>query len=605
MATPMTEVVLNEVTASERPPSSTPAPPPKPVDVPATANAWWLLGPGVSFPSDERGVRSTTRPAKSVWAAAALGLGTDEGAALAAALLDEKDWRHKYSGYLVKLAELQCISMPEQCIASCKAGLDAAAETFEWRRGSVTTTLKNAMTDAEYDAPSGKGLRSAVVRGSSSTSDEQSKTHANLFGPEVTKRAQGWATSGCAEGDVATALQDLDTNCEKWVKGSALKDTLFILLGGTSELCPLVPLLNVGANVACIARKSARLREAADIASKSTGGTLYMPLAPADGADDSQSTVFFENGTPLDDTTYSLAGANLTTQTPEIRTWLLELARSNEWTRVVIGSYAYADGEAHVRTSLASDAITHSLCTALGVDKTAVAFLSSPGTAFPIPEQCWTDAKFRHAQAEETESSLFHWRKVVGFLGWGGGYVPSCREPVQRVTHVSTISSGKQSDNNRDTSKISKESVYVHDGHLILQGPNYALAKTLQNWRTVCASADGHCVSAHMAPGSRTKSMQHVKAVAIALEGQKHFKPLRPFDVSETRETMTALLLRDLGVWRGERENGENKAANDHPIPPHPMDVFGVFAVHGGTWRCPWSVDSIGRASMVAGTLWG
>tara|TARA_B110000977_G_scaffold132451_3_gene168710 strand:+ start:220 stop:519 length:300 start_codon:yes stop_codon:yes gene_type:complete len=99
--------------------------------------------------------------------------------------------------------------------------------------------------------------------------------------------------------------------------------------------------------------------------------------------------------------------------------------------------------------------------------------------------------------------------------------------------------------------------------------------------------------------------MQHVKAVAIALEGQKHFKPLRPFDVSETRETMTALLLRDLGVWRGERENGENKAANDHPIPPHPMDVFGVFAVHGGTWRCPWSVDSIGRASMVAGTLWG
>ena len=420
MATPMTEVVLNEVTASERPPSSTPAPPPKPVDVPATANAWWLLGPGVSFPSDERGVRSTTRPAKSVWAAAALGLGTDEGAALAAALLDEKDWRHKYSGYLVKLAELQCISMPEQCIASCKAGLDAAAETFEWRRGSVTTTLKNAMTDAEYDAPSGKGLRSAVVRGSSSTSDEQSKTHANLFGPEVTKRAQGWATSGCAEGDVATALQDLDTNCEKWVKGSALKDTLFILLGGTSELCPLVPLLNVGANVACIARKSARLREAADIASKSTGGTLYMPLAPADGADDSQSTVFFENGTPLDDTTYSLAGANLTTQTPEIRTWLLELARSNEWTRVVIGSYAYADGEAHVRTSLASDAITHSLCTALGVDKTAVAFLSSPGTAFPIPEQCWTDAKFRHAQAEETEGSLFHWRKVVGFLGWGG-----------------------------------------------------------------------------------------------------------------------------------------------------------------------------------------
>jgi hypothetical protein len=30
---------------------------------------------------------------------------------------------------------------------------------------------------------------------------------------------------------------------------------------------------------------------------------------------------------------------------------------------------------------------------------------------------------------------------------------------------------------------------YVHNGHLILQGPNYALAKTLQNWRTVVARA--------------------------------------------------------------------------------------------------------------------
>ena len=62
---------------------------------------------GVSFPADARGVRSTTGPAKSVWAAAALGLGTEEGAALAAELLGEKDWRHGYAKHAVRLAELQ------------------------------------------------------------------------------------------------------------------------------------------------------------------------------------------------------------------------------------------------------------------------------------------------------------------------------------------------------------------------------------------------------------------------------------------------------------------------------------------------------------------
>ena len=37
----------------------------------------------------------------------------------------------------------------------------------------------------------------------------------------------------------------------------------------------------------------------------------------------------------------------------------------------------------------------------------------------------------------------------------------------------------------------------------------------------------------------------------------------------------------------------------------HPMDVFSTKAVHGGTWRCAWSVDSIARAAYVAGVLWG
>tara|TARA_B110000503_G_scaffold92798_1_gene139919 strand:+ start:216 stop:494 length:279 start_codon:yes stop_codon:yes gene_type:complete len=92
--------------------------------------------------------------------------------------------------------------------------------------------------------------------------------------------------------------------------------------------------------------------------------------------------------------------------------------------------------------------------------------------------------------------------------------------------------------------------------------------------------------------------MQHVPVVAKALEGQKHFAPLRPFDVCETRDTMTSLMLHDLGRFRDNKGDTVDTSK-------HPMDVFGTTAVHGGTWRCPWSVESIGRASVVAGTLWG
>ena len=77
--------------------ASIPSPPPRPRP---SATDWWLLGPGVSFPAAPNGTRSTTAPAKSVWAAAALALGTPEGAALAAALLDEPDWRHTYDEHL-------------------------------------------------------------------------------------------------------------------------------------------------------------------------------------------------------------------------------------------------------------------------------------------------------------------------------------------------------------------------------------------------------------------------------------------------------------------------------------------------------------------------
>ena len=69
-----------------------------------------------------------------------------------------------------------------------------------------------------------------------------------------------------------------------------------------------------------------------------------------------------------------------------------------------------------------------------------------------------------------------------------GGFVPSARAPVI------------------DDAGAER---HVIDGLSLLQGPNYALAKTLQHWRAVVARADGAVVSANMAPPARTESMLH------------------------------------------------------------------------------------------------
>ena len=48
-------------------------------------------------------------------------------------------------------------------------------------------------------------------------------------------------------------------------------------------------------------------------------------------------------------------------------------------------------------------------------------------------------------------------------------------------------------------SSSSKTKLYVLNGISGMQGPNYALAKTSQQWRAIVARADGHVVSANHA----------------------------------------------------------------------------------------------------------
>ena len=564
-------------------------------------------GFGVRFPADASGRRSTTAPGKAIFAAAARGVGTPEGDALALAIEGEKDWRHRYGVHATRLAELQSTASPDACVASCRAGLDAMHDILEFVSpgpggpldpATLTTSLREAMTRRPReattpDAPRGGGFRTRTFRGDPSRSPPPGAIPNPRGPPDLTALARALAASGAAEPDVPAALDALDARADAWARDD-LRGVLFVCLGGTSEMCPARCLLARGAAVACVARASSRLDALARFVESEApaAAALHVPVrVPADeGAEDDPSSSADGGASPArkkKSPSRATAGsgspgADLLTDAPAIRDWLSGLEPDR---RLVVGSYAYLDGGDHALVAAAMDAIASSLASERA--NSTLAYLSSPGTAFPIPEAAWRDAERRR----EAEAGTW-WHAPVAFASGApsGRFRPSAREPLARAEEV----------------------VRVHDGHMVLQGPNYALAKTSQNWRAAAAEGERRRsggtsarVSANVAPASRTESMRHVKTVAVGLEGQKHFPPLVPFDADVASALMTALLLTDVfGPGEAEAE-AEAEAEGGGRGGRHPMDVFSTKAVHGGTWRCAWSVDSIARAAYVAGVLWG
>ena len=87
------------------------------------------------------------------------------------------------------------------------------------------------------------------------------------------------------------------------------------------------------------------------------------------------------------------------------------------------------------------------------------------------------------------------------------------------------------------------EGRHVHDGLVSMQGPNYALAKTMQLWRAALAyGRDGLLVSVNVAPPSRTASMtqgnKNAGTIAAFLDGAGHFAPNVVLDA----ETVAAVM---------------------------------------------------------------
>lgn len=492
---------------------------------------------GVQFPTDAKGQRSTTSAGKKIWAAAASLV--DQKAA--DALTAEKDWRYKYGKHVMALADLQMKS-PEVVLSAARAGLESVYSSFEFIRDGKTWKLSEAM-----ESLTSESFSTWTIQGSKTLDSADCKIVLPFKGKtqesaDVLKTVTMLSDAGALEPDVAAAMTELHAHPE-WLD---LSQKVFVLIGATSEMCPFKILLSLGATVVAIARPSKRLNKLVE-QTRSSPGTLILPLSSP------------QTEGMSDEDVCKLAGADVLTQTPEIRNWLLSVAAGKQ---LVIGSYIYLDGEAHVRASVAMDAIVSGVCK--GRPGCALTYLATPSNGYPIPQDAYEDSKKRL-------KNVPWWHGLMSTLL--GHFDKSARPQVPSADGTTQYC--------------------IFDGLTIVQGPNYALAKTIQNWRCILAREEGILVSANMAPASKTDSVMHVKTVAQAMNGMEAFEPLTAFEADTAAALMAYLLIYDLGC--------PTSPANPATKLDHPMMLFSSLGVHGGMWRCPWTMNSLGKASYVMG----
>lgn len=265
---------------------------------------------------------------------------------------------------------------------------------------------------------------------------------------------------------------------------------------------------------------------------------------------------------------YESAGCDLMKQPGEIANWLVEWQKKlPSSAKVMIGNYTYLDGELHVKLALCADYCIARLRKAR--PSTGVAFLCTPTDIHVC-----TDASDAAARANYGSGfGSLGLEKLANLLSGGKFLIKNFSEPVQ-------AQGGK--------------SIKLVDGLSVAQGPNYALAKRMQHWRAQVEYDAGATVSSMVAPSTATLSVIHNKTFAWAYGGMPYFK-YEIFKQETTNAVMAAMLMHDILDDKGPK-NGKNRAQFKID---NTLELFSTQAVHGGLWRSPYKVDSLGEVSAL------
>jgi hypothetical protein len=352
-----------------------------------------------------------------------------------------------------------------------------------------------------------------------------------------------WVARGITESSFADGVRAVMAHPE-WLD---LKDVQIAVIGAGAEMGPLRQLLDWGATVYAVDLPVPSLWERVMATAKESGGRLAVPVPRGSVQLDTAS----------DARVAHVAGLDVISGTDALLAWLREVDGP-----LTLGNYAYADGAAHVRVSMAIDAVTTLL--SRGRTDLSLAFLATPTDVFAVPEDAvamarerWNDRRTRRVlQAPLQLARLFE---------------PNYKETV-------TDDTGRE--------------VGIADCLVPQQGPNYALAKRLQRWRALVARADGQRVSLNVAPATRTRSVVKNRALAAAYAGAGQFG-IEVFAPSTANTLMAALLVRDLR----DPASAADPARDLH----NPMDLFADAANHGGLWRAAYEPRSVLSLAAVLG----
>lgn len=447
-------------------------------------------------------------------------------------IVSERDWRHRYDHWLTTLLEAQVEAAGTEqtrmlALKSLSVGLEAATALEFEKPDGTTVPLKDEMSS---DVAT---LDQAVIRGTGQPSADfivpyNSK---DLQGADLANQLQAWASYGTMEQDCADAIQEASG------KVSSIQGRSFVVLGAGSELGPLRHLLRAGATVYAVGtRKPKRWADLINFA-RGTAGTLVVPVPTR---------------TPDSGDVSAVAGADLVKDPCAVKNWVLKCLETASG-HVTLGTYLYADSDANVRITAAAEYII-AAASKLGKDRVSFAWLGSPSTAHIIPAEC------SEAQGSNVEKVSW-WLKRLPFYS-------QQREPT----------------------KFGDGTAHILKGYAVMQGPNYALAQHMRQWRAILLTEEGFTVSTPMAPGSRTESVTHNSTMARVLDGMAYFPPCEAFDPDTATALLFGILVSDV--------------VGSKPTPlPSPFHVFTRKSFHGGGWRTPYNMESCGKTTYLLGLL--
>jgi hypothetical protein len=323
-----------------------------------------------------------------------------------------------------------------------------------------------------------------------------------------------------------------------------LSDQHCVLLGAGAELGPFDFLARRRAQIVAVDIARPAIWQRLITTARAGNATLHLPVRGAVGSGD-------------DDETAQQAGADLLTETPEIAAWLDGFDAP-----LTIGAYAYLDGAKHLRVAAAMDALQARQAAARR--DTTLAMLGTPTDVCAVPAEVMQAAHLRYASRGP---SARLWQQPLRLLS-GGRLFERNIEPAAAGFGIADVL-------------------------IVQQGPNYALAKRLQQWRALVARADGCRVSTHIAPPSLTGSVLSNRMMAAAYRSASMFG-VEAFEPATASSLMAALLVHDL--------RHPQAAANPATPLAHPLRLLTDAAHHGGLWRMPFAARSaLPVAAMIGG----